>query len=154
MRADELYKFSDRTLKKVQDELHHRILDFCLRYNDEMSRRKWTTIDKKRSELMVNQNQRDLPRDIPLDRIEVLRYDTKGVKVRKGKMQTKTELTLEQTQQGVSDEVLNIRVMLKSIHSDDGNPSRANIKQAVVGFPRRRHQLTDDKSKSMPHAHT
>ncbi|GJW22214.1 hypothetical protein Tco_0032836 [Tanacetum coccineum] len=51
-------------------------------------------------------NQRDLPRDIPLDRIEVLRYDTKGVKVRKGKMQTKTELTLEQTQQGVSDEVL------------------------------------------------
>ncbi|GKF05704.1 hypothetical protein Tco_0036372, partial [Tanacetum coccineum] len=30
----------------------------------------------------------------------------KGVKVRKGIMQTKTELTLEQTQQGVSDEVL------------------------------------------------
>ncbi|GJR60846.1 hypothetical protein Tco_1503008 [Tanacetum coccineum] len=28
-------------------------------------------------------------------------------------MQTKTELTLEQTQQGVSDEVLNIRVILK-----------------------------------------
>ncbi|GJU09199.1 hypothetical protein Tco_1125629 [Tanacetum coccineum] len=48
----------------------------------------------------------DLPRDIPLDRIEVLMYDTKGVKVRKGIMQTKTELTLEQTQQGVSDEVL------------------------------------------------
>ncbi|GJR95770.1 hypothetical protein Tco_0267944 [Tanacetum coccineum] len=44
---------------------------------------------------------------------------------------TKTELTLEQTQQGVSDEVLNIRVMPKSIHNDDGNPSRANIKQAL-----------------------
>ncbi|GKD48964.1 hypothetical protein Tco_1277940 [Tanacetum coccineum] len=55
---------------------------------------------------LSNQNQRDLPRDIPLDRLEVLRYDTKGVKVRKGIMQTKTELTLEQTQQGVSDEVL------------------------------------------------
>ncbi|GJZ76256.1 hypothetical protein Tco_0640721, partial [Tanacetum coccineum] len=52
------------------------------------------------------QNRRDLPMDIPLDRIEVLRYDTKGVKVRKRIMQTKTELTLEQTQQGVSDEVL------------------------------------------------
>ncbi|GJR39970.1 hypothetical protein Tco_1215654 [Tanacetum coccineum] len=52
------------------------------------------------------QNRRNLPRDIPLDRIEVLMYDTKGVKVRKGKMRTKTELTLEQTQQGVSDEVL------------------------------------------------
>ncbi|GKC85302.1 hypothetical protein Tco_1141019, partial [Tanacetum coccineum] len=52
------------------------------------------------------QNRRDLPTDIPLDRTEVLRYDTKGVKVRKGIMQIKTELTLEQTQQGVSDNVL------------------------------------------------
>ncbi|GJT12375.1 hypothetical protein Tco_0859417 [Tanacetum coccineum] len=40
MRADELYKFSDGTLKKVRDELHHKILDFRLGYNDEMSRRK------------------------------------------------------------------------------------------------------------------
>nr|GFA99049.1 hypothetical protein [Tanacetum cinerariifolium] len=30
MRADELYKFSNETLKKVQDELHHRVLDFHL----------------------------------------------------------------------------------------------------------------------------
>ncbi|GJW17728.1 hypothetical protein Tco_0025164 [Tanacetum coccineum] len=40
MRANDLYKFSDGTLKKVQDELHHRILDFYLGYNDEISRRK------------------------------------------------------------------------------------------------------------------
>ncbi|GJZ92124.1 hypothetical protein Tco_0664189 [Tanacetum coccineum] len=53
MRADELYKFSDGTLKTVRDELHHRILDFRLGYNKEMSRRKWTAIDKRRSELMV-----------------------------------------------------------------------------------------------------
>ncbi|GJR73097.1 hypothetical protein Tco_0085462 [Tanacetum coccineum] len=53
MRADELYKFSDGTLKKVRDELHHRIRDFCLEYNKEMPRRKWTAIDRKRSELMV-----------------------------------------------------------------------------------------------------
>ncbi|GJY72507.1 hypothetical protein Tco_0476210 [Tanacetum coccineum] len=53
MRADELYKFSDRTLKTVRDELHHIILDFCLGYNEEMSRRKWTAIDNRRSELMV-----------------------------------------------------------------------------------------------------
>ncbi|GJZ84525.1 hypothetical protein Tco_0649864, partial [Tanacetum coccineum] len=44
------------------------------------------------------QNWRDLPMDIPLDRIEVLRYDIKGVKVRMGIMLTKTELTLEPTQ--------------------------------------------------------
>ncbi|GJR65985.1 hypothetical protein Tco_0012050 [Tanacetum coccineum] len=45
--------FLDGTLKKVRDEVHHRILDFHLGYNYEMSRRKWTAIDKKRSELMV-----------------------------------------------------------------------------------------------------
>ncbi|GJU09410.1 hypothetical protein Tco_1131806 [Tanacetum coccineum] len=53
MRADELYKFSDRTLKTVRDELDHRILDFRIGYNEEMYRRKWTAIDKRRSELMV-----------------------------------------------------------------------------------------------------
>ncbi|GJX33019.1 hypothetical protein Tco_0242874 [Tanacetum coccineum] len=51
--ADELYKFSDGTLKKVRDELHHRIRDFHLEYNKEMPRRKWTAIDRKRSKLMV-----------------------------------------------------------------------------------------------------
>ncbi|GKB81907.1 hypothetical protein Tco_0948802 [Tanacetum coccineum] len=61
-----------------------------------------TEMDKR---LLKRTNWRDLPRDIPLDRIEVLWYDTKGVKVM-GIMLTKTELTLEQTQQGVSDEVL------------------------------------------------
>ncbi|GJR89447.1 hypothetical protein Tco_0213458 [Tanacetum coccineum] len=40
MCADELYKFLDRTLNNVRDELHHRILNFCLGYNKEMSRRK------------------------------------------------------------------------------------------------------------------
>ncbi|GKC45094.1 hypothetical protein Tco_1062816, partial [Tanacetum coccineum] len=53
MRADKLYKFSDGTLKKVRDELHHGVLDFDLGYNKEMERRKWTATDKKRSALMV-----------------------------------------------------------------------------------------------------
>ncbi|GJR72266.1 hypothetical protein Tco_0084631, partial [Tanacetum coccineum] len=51
--ADELYKFSDETLKKVRDELHHRVRDFCLEYNKKIPRRKWAAIDRKRSELMV-----------------------------------------------------------------------------------------------------
>ncbi|GKF53039.1 hypothetical protein Tco_0159949 [Tanacetum coccineum] len=53
MRADKLYKFSDRTLKKVWDELHHRVCDLHLEYNKEKPRRKWTATDRKRSELMV-----------------------------------------------------------------------------------------------------
>ncbi|GJT22046.1 hypothetical protein Tco_0891983 [Tanacetum coccineum] len=53
MWADELYKFSNGTLEKVWYEIHYRVFDFHLGYNTEMSRRKWTAIDKKRSELMV-----------------------------------------------------------------------------------------------------
>nr|GEX07079.1 hypothetical protein [Tanacetum cinerariifolium] len=53
MRTGELYKFLDGTLKKVQDEIHHKVLDFHLGYNKEMSMEKWVAIDRKRSELMV-----------------------------------------------------------------------------------------------------
>nr|GEV54614.1 retrovirus-related Pol polyprotein from transposon TNT 1-94 [Tanacetum cinerariifolium] len=52
------------------------------------------------------QNQRDLPKDTPIDRLKVLRYDFgKRSKVRMGIMLTETELTLEQTQQ-VTMEIL------------------------------------------------
>ncbi|GKB34741.1 hypothetical protein Tco_0879683 [Tanacetum coccineum] len=47
----------------------------------------------------------------------------------KGIMPSKVELALEQSQHDVSDDALNIRVILFSIHSDDGNPSSVNIKQ-------------------------
>ncbi|GJV70203.1 hypothetical protein Tco_1485712 [Tanacetum coccineum] len=53
MRADELYKFSGGTLKKVRDELHHKIRNFHLEYNTDMPKRKWKAINKIRSKLMV-----------------------------------------------------------------------------------------------------
>ncbi|GJV09136.1 hypothetical protein Tco_1346792 [Tanacetum coccineum] len=53
LRADELYKFSDGTLKSIRDEIHHRVLDFRLDYNTEMPKRKWTVVDRRRSRLMV-----------------------------------------------------------------------------------------------------
>ncbi|GKB17447.1 hypothetical protein Tco_0851370 [Tanacetum coccineum] len=53
LRADELYKFSDGTLKSVHDEIHHRVLDFRLDYNTKMPKRKWTAVDRKRSGLMI-----------------------------------------------------------------------------------------------------
>ncbi|GKB89495.1 hypothetical protein Tco_0961767 [Tanacetum coccineum] len=53
LRANELYKFSDGTLKSVRDEIHHRVLDFRLDYNMEMPMRKWTVVDRKRSGLMI-----------------------------------------------------------------------------------------------------
>ncbi|GJW47215.1 hypothetical protein Tco_0078861 [Tanacetum coccineum] len=48
--------FKDKVLlvqTQANDELHHRILNFRLGYNKEMSRRKWSAPDKRRSELMV-----------------------------------------------------------------------------------------------------
>ncbi|GKB36257.1 integrase, catalytic region, zinc finger, CCHC-type containing protein, partial [Tanacetum coccineum] len=100
----------------------------------DMPNRSWKTKDQDRTTIILKKiddvllkrrimrslevlNRRDLPRNIPLDRIEVLRYDTKGVNVRMGIMCTKTKLTLEQTQQGVSDEVL------VSLLSSSGNGS-------------------------------
>ncbi|GKC61594.1 hypothetical protein Tco_1089192, partial [Tanacetum coccineum] len=53
MWADELYNFLDLTLKKVQDEIHHKVLDFYLGCNKEMSRTTWTAIDRKKSQLMI-----------------------------------------------------------------------------------------------------
>ncbi|GJW70780.1 retrovirus-related pol polyprotein from transposon TNT 1-94 [Tanacetum coccineum] len=84
---------------------------------------------KRRKGVPFCQNRRDIPRNTPLDRVEVLGIIEKRSKVRMRIMPTETELTLEQSQQGVSYEVLNIRVILFSIHHDDGNPSRVNIKQ-------------------------
>ena len=55
---------------------------------------------------MIRQNRRDLPRDNPIDRLEVLRNDwKKRSKARKGEVPTEIELGLKQTQQGPSNEV-------------------------------------------------
>ncbi|GJY81997.1 hypothetical protein Tco_0494748, partial [Tanacetum coccineum] len=53
LRADELYKFSDGTLKSVHDEIHHKVLDFHQDYNPKMAKRNCTTVDRKRSSLMI-----------------------------------------------------------------------------------------------------
>ncbi|GJV29693.1 hypothetical protein Tco_1386141 [Tanacetum coccineum] len=122
LRVDKLYKFSDGTLKSVRNEIHHRVVDFCLDYNKDVPTRKWMVVDQKRSGLMIelidkqlrereiirnlDQNWRDLPRDIPLVSVEVHKYDIKRSKSEnKGIASTKMELVLEQTQQGTSHEV-------------------------------------------------
>nr|GEW60702.1 reverse transcriptase domain-containing protein [Tanacetum cinerariifolium] len=71
----------------------------------------------------------DLPRDIPLDSVVVLRYKKGSKSENKIKVPTEMKLVLEQTQQGTSYKVSNIRVIPYGIHS--GNPIGANIKQAL-----------------------
>nr|GEV10565.1 hypothetical protein [Tanacetum cinerariifolium] len=104
--------------------------------------------------LMSCQNRRDLPKDTPIDRLEVLRYDIgKRIKGRIGRKPTETKLTLEQTQQDIEKVAvrsrlrspnnkcaliesrankINLLILLgHNLPNDDGNPSRANIKQAL-----------------------
>ncbi|GJU32026.1 hypothetical protein Tco_1175615 [Tanacetum coccineum] len=102
MRSDEVYKFSDRTLTGLQTSLDDITKNIRMEY---LPKRRMSTLEKKRANIMIkaidNQNRRDLPRDIPLDSVEVLGYEKRSK----------------------SD--------MKVIHNDDGNPSRANIKQAL-----------------------
>ncbi|GJV78173.1 hypothetical protein Tco_1509757 [Tanacetum coccineum] len=52
------------------------------------------------------------------------------------------------------DGLLNIRVILFSIHSEDGNPSSVNIKQHCGRYKRQCCSLTAAESDSLPHPHT
>nr|GEU60961.1 hypothetical protein [Tanacetum cinerariifolium] len=82
MRTDELHKFSDGTLNDVRSALYDIAAGIRMKY---LPMRKWSNLDKKRARVMVqdidkqlyqrSQNQRDLPRDIPLDSVVVLRYE-------------------------------------------------------------------------------
>ncbi|GJS40770.1 hypothetical protein Tco_0565813 [Tanacetum coccineum] len=171
MRSDELYKFCDGTLSSVRRVLHDIASNLEMDY---LPKRHWCNLEMKRSRIMVkaidkllferSQNWRDLPRDIPLDSVVVLRYEKRSKSENKGRVPTEMELVLEQTQQGTSYEVsvsaegveeLKRKVKIKGekkealltlrqkpehrsdtkvIHNDDGNPSRANIKQALERF--------------------
>ncbi|GJU53096.1 hypothetical protein Tco_1226810 [Tanacetum coccineum] len=112
MRLDELYKFSDRTLTRLRTLLDDITKNIQMKY---LPKRRWSTLEKKQANIMIkaidkqlkerSQNQRDLPRDIPLDSVVVLRYEKRSKSENKGKVPTEMELVLEETQQGTSYEV-------------------------------------------------
>ncbi|GJR42619.1 hypothetical protein Tco_1310722 [Tanacetum coccineum] len=60
MRADEVYKFVDGTLKKVRDKLDYMLHNFELRYNDGMLKRAWTDKDKKQIASMLEKIEKTL----------------------------------------------------------------------------------------------
>ncbi|GKA26203.1 hypothetical protein Tco_0712312 [Tanacetum coccineum] len=120
MRIGELQKFSDGTLNDVRTALHNIAAGIRMEY---LPMRKWSNLDKKRARVMdirersqasgkdnmtlsysfstnFSQNRRDLPRDIPLDSVVVLRYEKRSKSENKGRVPTEMELVLEQTQQG------------------------------------------------------
>ncbi|GJU13948.1 hypothetical protein Tco_1136344 [Tanacetum coccineum] len=116
MRADELHKVSDGTLDDVRSALNDiakgiRIQATLSEEIDAKSREvHWWKGIRESSQAtgkdnMTLQNRRDLPRDIPLDSVVLLRYEKRSKSENKGKVLTEMELVLEQTQQGTSYEV-------------------------------------------------
>nr|GEU49509.1 hypothetical protein [Tanacetum cinerariifolium] len=63
MRSDKLYKFCDSTLTSVRRILYDIANNLTVDY---LPKRRWSNLDR------ISQNQRDLPRDIPLDSVKVL----------------------------------------------------------------------------------
>ncbi|GKB87680.1 hypothetical protein Tco_0959952 [Tanacetum coccineum] len=116
-----------RDTQESSDEIHHRVLDFRLGYNDEMSRRKCTAIDKKRSQLMVELMDKQMRERRIIRNLELL------VGARELEMDYKLMTHHEPVMhaQPFTGHSSKISVMPKSIHSDDENPSRANIKPAL-----------------------
>nr|GEY18111.1 UvrD-like helicase, ATP-binding domain, P-loop containing nucleoside triphosphate hydrolase [Tanacetum cinerariifolium] len=122
MQTDELHKFSDGTLNDVHTALYD--IDAGLRM-EYLPMRRWSQLDRKRAQTLwgrplaarkdhmiyhmmfssFSQNLRVLPKDIPLDSIEVLGMIKRSKSEIKGKVPTEMELILEQTQQGTSHEV-------------------------------------------------
>nr|GEW96296.1 hypothetical protein [Tanacetum cinerariifolium] len=119
MCLDELYNFSDGTLTRLQTSLGDITKNILMEY---LPKRRCSKLKKKRANIIIkvidkklkerrmmssleNQNRRDLPRDISLDSVEVLRYEKRSKVRLKGKVPTEMELVLEQTQQGTSYEV-------------------------------------------------
>nr|GEX85261.1 hypothetical protein [Tanacetum cinerariifolium] len=127
MRFNEIHKFSDGTLHQIDEALDYRVKESKVnRMNIGLNTRFWTRKDVDRSKefmfsiqkwlkiRMIFRNlesfvggRRDLPRDNPLVRVEILKKDIKKEKSEnKGRVPTEMELELEQTQQGSSYEVL------------------------------------------------
>ncbi|GJT72075.1 hypothetical protein Tco_1031361 [Tanacetum coccineum] len=96
MRINEVYKFSDGTLMRIQDKLDFMVKDFRLfKFNKGMETRKWTEDDKRRSEDFIKDNPNILP------------YILGEIEPENPSRRTKV------------------------FHNEDGNPARANIKQAL-----------------------
>ncbi|GJY60003.1 hypothetical protein Tco_0459895 [Tanacetum coccineum] len=142
LRADELYMFSDGTLKSVRDEIRHRVLEFRLDYNTEMPKRKWTIGDRKRSGLMV-------------ELIDKLLRERKIIK------------NLERLV-GARELEMDYKLMTRTVYPSHDPartggvyPGHSQVSVEVHSMIEKKEekisdkeQFLDDESKPLPHAHT
>ncbi|GJZ56622.1 hypothetical protein Tco_0611815 [Tanacetum coccineum] len=125
MRSDELYKFSDGTLIRLQTSLDDITKNIRMKY---LPQRRWSSLEKKRAHTMIKAidkqlKERRMMRSLEkfvggrhyetdlrlLQRTILLRHIVfviiRSKSENKGKVPTEMELVLEQTQQGTSYEV-------------------------------------------------
>ncbi|GJR39528.1 hypothetical protein Tco_1215212 [Tanacetum coccineum] len=94
-----------------------------------METRIWSKDDRRRSKEFLEVIERRLKIRIIFRSLESFVGGSENKRI----VATEMELVLEQTQQGTSYEVSNIRVIPK-YQGEDGNPARANIKQALGSY--------------------
>ncbi|GJU89542.1 hypothetical protein Tco_1301965 [Tanacetum coccineum] len=146
MRSDELYKFSDRTLTGLRTSLDDITKNIQMEY---LPKRRWSTLEKKRANIMIkaidkqlkerSQNQRDLPRDIPLDSVVVLRYEKRSKSKNKGRVPAEMELNWNKPNK--YDES-NTYVLVR-FNTTAGNPVKKILLK--LNLPDHRLTLTDSK---------
>ncbi|GJZ00754.1 hypothetical protein Tco_0518183, partial [Tanacetum coccineum] len=116
MRLNELHKFSDGTLTRVMEKLDHMVKDFHLfEYNKGMETRKWSEDDKRRSKDFITA----IEKRLQIRRIYRSLESFVGGRIR-----------------DIDYRLINRTTEMPSLrrwffHNKDGNPARANIKQAL-----------------------
>ncbi|GJX36577.1 hypothetical protein Tco_0248134 [Tanacetum coccineum] len=128
MRLNELHKFSDGTLTRVLEKLDQMVKDFHLyEYNKGMETRKWSEDDKRRSKDFITAIEK---------RLQIRRI------YRSLESIDTYPILLSFTHWGNKSILRVLRIILVILpehssetivfHNEDGNPARANIKQALV----------------------
>ncbi|GKA51887.1 retrovirus-related pol polyprotein from transposon TNT 1-94 [Tanacetum coccineum] len=93
--------------------------------------------------MCARQSRRYLPRDIPLDSVEVLRYEKRSKSENKGKVPTEMELVLEQTQQEHAEFDESNTYGLERFNTTAGNPVKEILLK--LNLPDHSSILTDSK---------
>ncbi|GJX10525.1 hypothetical protein Tco_0200384 [Tanacetum coccineum] len=125
MRETKVHKFSDGTLQRILDKLDHMVKDFKLyEYNPGMETRIWSENDRKRGKEFIEVIER---------RLKIRRIFRSLKSFVGGRLRDVDYRLIQRTKCFHPSDTQNIRVIPK-YHNEDGNPARANIKQALSSF--------------------
>ncbi|GJW73648.1 hypothetical protein Tco_0133018 [Tanacetum coccineum] len=133
MRLNELHKFSDGTLTRVMEKLDHMIKDFHLfEYNKGMETRKWSEDDKRRSKDFITA----IEKRLQIRRIFRIDIATGGSHRLQPSDFTRTKRTRSLELKRSTINLVKHPSETLVFHNEDGNPARANIKQALGSYER------------------